>query len=149
LIALLPGQKIVAGQLIGDFTLPKDPNKKLVFIAGGIGITPFRSIVKYLIDANQKRDIVVIYSAKSVNDFVYRDVFREAQEKIGTKTIYVDSETQGHFDWPRLAEEIPDYRQRTFYISGSHGVVDAFEQLLKDLNISRRQIVTDYFPGFA
>src|SRR5579884_791763 len=41
--------KILAGQIAGDFTLPPDPRQKLVFIAGGIGITPFRSMLKYLI----------------------------------------------------------------------------------------------------
>ncbi len=45
-----PGHTIIAGQLSGDFVLPKDKNKKLVFIGGGIGITPFRSMIKYLID---------------------------------------------------------------------------------------------------
>lgn len=50
-----PHQKIVASQLIGDFVMPEDPNRKLVFVAGGIGITPFRSMIKYLIDMNQKK----------------------------------------------------------------------------------------------
>ena len=50
LLFLNPGDKIVASQLAGDFVLPKDKNKKLVFIAGGIGITPFRSMIKYLLD---------------------------------------------------------------------------------------------------
>jgi len=43
------GSKIVASQLAGEFNLPKDKNRKLVFIAGGIGITPFRSILKILL----------------------------------------------------------------------------------------------------
>ena len=43
--------KIVAAQIAGDFTLPADPQQKLVFIAGGIGITPFRSMLKYLLDS--------------------------------------------------------------------------------------------------
>ena len=149
LLALSPGQKIVAGQLIGDFTLPKNPKKKLVFIAGGIGITPFRSMIKFLTDTKQKRDIVTIYSSKNSSDFVYQEVLREAWDRLGVKTIYVDTRTQGHLDAERLAREIPDYRDRTYYISGSHGVVDAFERFLRNLHIPKTQIVTDYFPGFA
>ncbi len=149
LLSATKGQKIAAGQLIGDFTLPKDVNKKLVLIAGGIGITPYRSMLKYLIDTNQKRDIVVLYSAKNQLEFVYKDVLTEAENKLGIKTIYVDTQTQGHMDQARLAREIPDYRERTFYISGSHGVVTAFEEVLKQLKIPKRQIITDYFPGFA
>ncbi len=148
-------KKIAAGQLIGDFTLPQDPKsglvqaKKLVFIAGGIGITPFRSMIKYLIDTNQKRDIVVLYTASLANEFIYRDVLSDAQNKLGIRIVYVETKTQGHMDAAKLAEAIPDYRSRTFYISGSHGVVSAFEDILKILQIPRRQIVTDYFPGFA
>jgi ferredoxin-NADP reductase len=149
LIALAPGEKIVAGQLIGDFTLPKDKNKKLVLIAGGIGITPFRSMIKYLVDKNERRDIVLIYTASNQSDFVYRDVFQEAEERLGIKTIYVDSKTQGHMDAFKLARKIPDYKGRTFYISGSHGVVSAFESILSQLQIPKSQIITDYFPGFA
>jgi ferredoxin-NADP reductase/Na+-translocating ferredoxin:NAD+ oxidoreductase RnfD subunit len=149
LLTMTPNQKIAAGQLIGDFTLPRDPNKRLVFIAGGIGITPYRSMLKYLIDTNQRRDIVVIYSVKTADKFVYKDILTEAQNKLSIRTVYVETETQGHIDAVRMTKEISDFKDRTFYISGSHGVVAAFEDVLKTLKIPRRQIVTDYFPGFA
>ncbi len=149
LISMIPGQRIVAGQLIGDFTLPKDPNKKLVLIAGGIGVTPFRSMIKYLVDANQKRDVVVLYSSSLPNEFIYTDVFRAAREKLGIRTVYVDTKTQGHIDAARVANEIPDYKDRTYYISGSHGMVNSFGEILKNLRIPAGQVVTDYFPGFA
>jgi glycine betaine catabolism B len=149
LLNMVPNQKIAAGQLIGDFTLPKDTTKKLVLIAGGIGITPYRSMLKYLTDMNQKRDIVVLYSAKTSSEFVYRDILQQAQDKLGIKTIYVDTSTQGHMDAERFAKEIPDFASRTFYVSGSHGVVVVFEDILKKLGVPHRQIITDYFPGFA
>ncbi|MDP3758689.1 MAG: FAD-binding oxidoreductase, partial [Candidatus Daviesbacteria bacterium] len=75
---LNPGDSVVASQLSGEFTLPKDLSKKLVFIAGGIGVTPFRSIIKNMIDKNEKRDIVLFYSVKNLADVVYMDIFKEA-----------------------------------------------------------------------
>jgi ferredoxin-NADP reductase len=57
LASITPDTKMMIGSLSGDFTLPIDPTKKLVFIAGGIGVTPFRSMIKYLIDKNEKRGI--------------------------------------------------------------------------------------------
>ncbi len=149
LLSLDANQKIVASQLIGDFTLPKDKDRKLVLIAGGIGITPYRSILKYLIDKNEKRDIVVVYTARGENEFVYKSVLQEAYEKLGIKTVFVNTKTEGHMDATRLAAEIPDYFQRTFYISGSHNMVAGFEDIVKSLDIPSYQIVTDYFPGFA
>lgn len=142
-------QKIVASQLIGDFTLPKDPAKKLVFIAGGIGITPFRSMIKYLIDKVERRDITLFYVAKNADDFVYKDVLRQAQDKLGIRTFYIASSTEGHLDAAGIARVVPDYRARTYYLSGSHTMVISFEEALRNLGIPKSQIVTDYFPGFA
>jgi len=51
--------KIVTAQTTGDFTLPPNPEQKLVFIAGGICITPFRSMLKYLLDTWQTRNITL------------------------------------------------------------------------------------------
>lgn len=149
LLELKSNQKIAAGQLMGDFVLPKDVSKKLVLIAGGIGITPYRSMIKYLVDTNQKRDIIIVYTVSNKNNFVYKDVFTIAQNKLGIKTVYVDSHTQGHIDALRLAKEIPDFRERYFYISGSRNVVSGFKEILKDLNIPKNKIITDFFPGFA
>src|SRR6185437_10266431 len=74
LLALNPGEKIVGGQIAGDFTLPKDKRQKLVFIAGGIGITPFRSMLKYLVDKHEKRSIVLFYANKHAEEIAYADV---------------------------------------------------------------------------
>ena len=63
LMKLEVGDTISAGQLAGDFTLPSNPKTKLVFIAGGIGVTPFRSMVQYILDTG-KRDVIMFYSNK-------------------------------------------------------------------------------------
>lgn len=149
LFSMTGNQKIVAGQLIGDFILPKDPTKKLVFIAGGIGITPFRSMIKYLIDKGERRDIVLFYVAKNSDDFVYKDVLEDARTKLGIRTFYIASSVSGRLDANGIARSVPDYGTRTYYLSGSHTVVISFEEALKNLGIPKKQIVTDYFPGFA
>jgi ferredoxin-NADP reductase/Na+-translocating ferredoxin:NAD+ oxidoreductase RnfD subunit len=159
MLAMAPGDTIMAGQLAGDFTLPKDPRKKLVFIAGGIGITPFRSMVKYLSDCGEHRSITLLYSNKTVAEIAYRDVFDEAARTIGLKTVYAvtgagetppaDNGHKGHIDGALIRREIPDYRDRIFYISGTHAMVSGMETLLREMNIPRDQIKTDFFPGFA
>lgn len=152
-------KEIVASQLAGDFTLPEDPGRKCVFIAGGIGVTPFRSMVKYLIDNNQKRSITVFYSNKSPRDIVYKDVFDEAQSKLGIKVVYVLTDKSsipqnwqgkvGHIDENMIVSEVPDYKERYFYISGPRSMIDTFKAVLKKMGIDNGHIVTDYFPGFA
>ncbi|MFA6076518.1 MAG: oxidoreductase [Candidatus Paceibacterota bacterium] len=150
---------IFASQLSGDFVLPRDKKKKLVFIAGGIGITPFRSMIKYLIDTQQKRDIFLIYSNKKETDIVYKNIFDQASYDFGLKTIYTltdmeDEQTnwngrRGFIDGKMILEEIKDWRERTFYISGPPSMVSDTEKIIKNLGLSGKQIKTDFFPGFA
>lgn len=134
-------QSIVAAQLSGEFTLPKDAGKKLCFIAGGIGITPYRSMIKYLQDRSEKRDIILFYSSKTEQEFVYKDILSYV------KTVYVATEKGQAIDETMIKKEIPDFKERIFYISGPHSMIDAFEKLLKNMGVS--QIKTDFFPGYA
>ncbi|MBV9230636.1 MAG: RnfABCDGE type electron transport complex subunit D, partial [Chloroflexi bacterium] len=85
---------MLAGQIAGDFTLPKDPGQKLVFIAGGIGITPYRSMLKYLIDTQEPRDIVLFYANKTPDEIAYTDVLMQAQTQLGTKVFYTLTDTE-------------------------------------------------------
>ena len=151
--------RIVGAQLSGDFIMPKDPKQKMAFFAGGIGITPFRSMIKYLIDTNEHRDLVLFYINKNINDIAYRDVFSEANSKLGIRTIYTltDIETvqgnwqgyRGRIDAKIIKKEIPDYLERIFYISGPHNMVEAYKQTLLKIGINKNQIKMDFFPGLA
>lgn len=151
------GGTISAAGLAGDFTLPANPKKKLVFIAGGIGVTPFRSQVQYLMDTNDTRSAVLLYSNKTMPEVAYRDTFVRAEQKIGLKTVYaltnevgpVLGTYAGFIDGALIQHEIPDYKERLFYISGPHGMVTAFKKTLREMGVSRFNIKTDYFPGFA
>jgi len=150
---------IVASQIAGDFVLPKDKTKKLVFIAGGIGITPFRSMVKYLIDTNEPRTITMLYSARTEADIAYKPVFEAARQAIGLKTIYALTGSKTPLTAPYsygdsitaelIKEAIPDYGERFYYISGSNAMVVAMRAILTELGVRQRQIKVDFFPGYA
>lgn len=146
--SLAPGQRLFVSQLAGDFILPKDVEEKLVLIAGGIGITPYRSMAKYLTDRNEVRDIILIYSAKAPTDFVYQDVFKAAED-VGWWNIYTASDVEGYLTADRLKKEVPDYKERMFYISGPRSMVVVFQDTLKKLGIPKSRIKTDFFPGFV
>jgi ferredoxin-NADP reductase len=140
-----PGQKIFASQLAGDFVLPKQEDKKLVFLAGGIGITPFRSMIKYLNDKGEKRDIVLLFSNKSPSDVVYREIFDEAKYRLDMRTNYIT----GIISRETISKEVPDYKERYFYISGPHAMVSAFEKTLGEMGVPKSHIKIDFFPGFV
>ena len=153
---LQPNQTITINNLEGNFTLPQDQNQPCVFLAGGIGITPFRSMIKYLIDKNEKRTITLLYSAKSTQDFVFKDLFSEAQAKINLKVVYVVAE-DAPVDWPcrsglidfkLIQEEVSQYLQNLFYISGPKSMVGSFTKMLTDNGVDASKIKHDFFPGY-
>ena len=149
---------IVAGQLAGDFVMPKDKNEKLVFIAGGIGITPFRSMVKYLLDTNQRRNVIMLYSVRTEADIAYRDVFEEARQRLGMQTHYIltgsrANITKAHTHRGKITasiirQAVPDLEERTFYISGTHFMVEDIQAQLHHLGVHHRNIKIDFFPGY-
>ncbi len=150
------GDKIYASLLSGEFTLPLNSDEKLVFIAGGIGITPFRSIIKYLLDKNKKRDIVLFYSNSNEREFIYQDLF-ESAKKIGLKTVLVLTKNYENINWNGcrgrltaeiLKNEVPDFVHRTYYLSGPELMVNSYKKLLKELGIGPHKIKTDYFSGY-
>lgn len=168
------GDSIIARGVDGDFVLPKSQQEKLVFIAGGIGITPFRSMIKYLLDTGEKRDIVLLYSNKDSSDVAFSELFNEAK-KIGVKTINYftsgspisnsirvedDSVTSakgkntedivyGFITAEEIQIKVLNWQERTFYISGPEPMVEAYEKMLNSIGVKRRQIKTDYFPGYS
>lgn len=146
-----------AGQLGGDFTLPRDTSQKIAFIAGGIGITPFRSMMKYLIDTNDSRSVALLYAERTVNDLAYTDVFEQARQSLGAATTYVLSKQTDRLPSHALAgvitssviiAAIPDYSERLFYISGPHAMVHAIKEQLLLIGVKRHHIKVDFFPGY-
>lgn len=151
--------KVIGAQIAGDFTLPSNPEQKLVFLAGGIGITPFRSMLKYLLDTQQRRDIVLLYANKSAKEIVYQDVLGAASTKLGVKVFCTLTDTTavprnwtgfvGRIDEQMIMQAIPDYQERMYYLSGPPEMVREYEQVLKRIYVKSSQIKKDFFPGLV
>lgn len=150
---------IIAALIAGDFTLPRNAGRKLAFIAGGIGITPFRSMVKYLTDRGEARDVVMLYANRQYEEIIYCDVFQAAERIFRFRPVYVLSDTSsapphwdgelGRIDAEMIERHIPDYLDRLFYVSGSSTFVQAVRQSLRDLGVKHEQVTTDYFSGLS
>ncbi|MDO8566791.1 MAG: hypothetical protein Q7R58_01410 [bacterium] len=144
-LAELPiGGVISASSLGGEFVMPKDTKRKLAFIAGGIGVTPFTSMARHCIASGERRDAVLLYANKTASEVAYRDIFTDT-ERVGWRTAY----RVGAIDAEYIKSEVPDYSKRLFYISGPPGMVDAMKRALLTLGVSRFNIKTDFFPGLA
>jgi Na+-transporting NADH:ubiquinone oxidoreductase subunit NqrB len=152
---MTPGSTIHAAQLAGDFTLPANPETKIAFLAGGIGITPFRSMLQYLIDSQERRPIILLYGVENHEDVAYREVLFAAKRELGISTVLAVAHGAEGRQYPgcidsrlvRLA--IPDFLERTFYISGPQAMVKGLRKKLLAMGVRRSKIKVDYFPGFA
>ncbi len=156
-LAGLPmGGVISVNSLGGDFTLPKNKKRKVAFIAGGIGVTPFASMARHMVRTSDARDAVLLYSSKTAEEVAYQGDFSEASRH-GLRTVFILSNEKpllpgvlyGFIDASLIAKEIPDYAERLFYVSGPPQMVNVIKAHLKMLGISRFSIKTDYFPGLA
>ena len=156
LSSLKPGDVIFGSQIAGTFTLPRDPARKLLFIAGGIGITPFRSMVRDLVNRHEARDIVLVYGNRHAGEIAYGELLDEAAREIGLRTVHVISDDPpdahnhltGFIDADVVRREVPDVAERVVYISGPQAMVSQLRERLAGSGIPRRQNRTDFFPGF-
>ena len=147
-------QYVTASQLAGDFLLPKNTQTKLGFIAGGIGITPFRSLTKYMIDSDTRHDTVLYYCNNLHEEIAYADFFADAERVFQFKCIHViANETvsapieSGFITLEMLKRRTPDYLERVWYVSGPPGMVNAYGALLRKAGIPHKHIKKDFFPG--
>ena len=151
------GQSLLAAEVAGDFVLPNSATK-LAFLAGGIGITPFRSMVQAMIDSGDRRDVVVVDSHSRPEHRVFDDVFDQAKRELGTKVVHTLTDPasvpegwigeRGPVDAALLRRNVPDLHDRTFFVSGPPAFVDAVVGALRSLQVSRWRIRTDFFPGY-
>ena len=145
---------VIASQLAGDFVLPKKSDTKLGFIAGGIGVTPFRSHIKYMMDSDKQHDTVLYYCVNTKDELAYQALWQEAAEKFAFAFVPVVSKESvatpfepGYVTTEMIKRRTTDYLQRTWYLSGPPGMVNTYSRLLRDLGLPRKQIKKDFFPG--
>jgi ferredoxin-NADP reductase len=145
LFTLQEGKNIEISFVQGDFTLD-DPEKEHVFIAGGIGVTPFRSILKQL-DHDKKPINVTLLYANRDQDIVFKEEFEAiVANNPNFKIHYIFSPE--HIDEKKIRELVPDIMKPIFYISGPEPMVDALGETLKKMGIAEDHIKQDWFPGY-
>ena len=143
LLAMEPGQTIRVSALNGNFVLPSNLSQKLVFIAGGIGVTPFRSMIQYLVDTGQHVDARLIYQGTKSDEFIFKDVF-EAARAIGLTTSYHTSRLQSD----EVQQLVAATSEAIYYVSGPDPMVDAYAAQLHQHGVPTHLIRTDHFSGY-
>lgn len=146
LFALTQGDVVSVSQPLGDFVLPKSQAVPLVFIAGGIGITPFRSILSELPFTTEHRQIALYYFVRHEHSILFKDILDKSDAAV-TYHSKGYSRTRQPFDIATVLARQPA-TDALFYIAGPEQMVTDMRQRLLSHNIASEQIVTDQFLGY-
>ena len=125
-----------------------DPTSDLAyaFLATGIGITPFRSILKDMSEHGVKNKVTVFFAGNKDNHF-FRDELSELNAKMPNlkiKYIYYPDRLMGSTIEELLGEEL---LETTFFLSGSSRMIKSYRRTLTGLGVNRRNIKSDTFIG--
>jgi ferredoxin-NADP reductase len=152
--SLEPGNSVKLDGPLGSFYFNGE-YPKIGMLSGGIGITPLRSMCKYIVDKKLKTDAIMLYSNKTEADIVFRDQLEEMQRSghsIKIKNVLTREPgwigLKGHVDHDMIKEQIPDYMERVFYICGPPQMVIDMQQALLSLNVPEEKIRTEHFTGY-
>jgi ferredoxin-NADP reductase len=156
LVELPVGTEVEVEQPKGDFALPEDTGPNYVFVAGGIGITVFRSMLRYIDTTGEPYDVTLVYSNRDRESTAFLDELEELDGRTDwfrlVATMTQDPGWTGEtrrIDAAMLADVLEgDPGSYTYLIAGpppmTEGVVDA----LKGAGIPEGQILSDRFSGY-
>ncbi|QQG43005.1 MAG: FAD-dependent oxidoreductase [Candidatus Daviesbacteria bacterium] len=148
LFSLKPGETIETSHPAGTFIL--DETAPAVMIAGGIGITPFRSMIKYAVDQKLKTPITLIY-LNSNDDFPFKNALKAWQKNLPNLTIQlVNTTKEGLLDDQKLQSLTTNCSLPTtiYYLAGPPPMVDNFDAMLQSLRVDKTNIRCDHFGGY-
>ena len=153
-----PGLEAEVEGPFGSFTLDPGQDRTAVFLAGGIGITPFRSMAKDAAERRLPRRITLLYSNRAASDAAFLDDFRRWEGEnprfrlIATLTKPDPAEPwtgeRGRIDGDFLRRVVPEAGEACWYISGPDGFVFGMEELLAREGVPADRIRTDCFSGY-
>ena len=155
LSSLEEGDKVKLTGPMGNFILKEDANE-IVFLGGGIGITPFRDMIKYACDKKLQAKMTLIYSNKTPADIVYRDewpVFEKENKNLKVVNTITDN-TEGwrgrneRINENMIREFCSDVNNTVFYICGPPGMVNGMQELLKTMDIPQQDVKIERFIGY-
>jgi glycine betaine catabolism B len=165
------GSKAKVTKPLGKFVLHDDYSKPAVLLSGGIGVTPFRSMIKYATDKQLPIRIVMFDSNRNIPNILYKEEFDECLNKnTNLKIVYTITEKEddnqpssatgvnkewkgerGRIDKAMLERHLNDneIKNSIYYICGPPGMLNAIKELLQNsLQIPKDQIRTEEFTGY-
>jgi ferredoxin-NADP reductase len=153
------GTVVKMDSVTGDFTLHKNPAKPAVFLAGGIGITPFSSIVRQADHDRAPHKLYLFYSNRRPEDAPFMEVLQNL-EKTNPNFRFIPTMTDiphskktwngetGRIKQDMLSKYLNDLRGPIYYVAGPPAMVSGMRKMLVASDVDEDDIRTDEFAGY-
>jgi ferredoxin-NADP reductase len=154
--ALKVGDSVTLKGPMGNFVLPTEPTR-MVILTGGIGITPFMSMLRYCVAAMMSHRITVMYSNRAPQDTAY---LQELDGMVGSNIDVVHTMTDmpaedrswsgehGFIDEAMIKRHVNDFDAAHYFIAGPPKMVEAMRGVLNSMKVPVEQVHTEDFEGY-
>jgi ferredoxin-NADP reductase len=140
----------------GNFALPDDTSRPLVFVAGGIGITVFRSMLRYIREERLTHRVTLIYSNRDRESTAFLEELRELERELRDLrvvfTMTQDPSWEG--ETRRIdAQFFADYldggpNEYTFLVAGPPAMTEGVQQALTEAGVSEENVIAERYSGY-
>ncbi|MCL5666160.1 MAG: ferredoxin reductase family protein [Patescibacteria group bacterium] len=147
---LKPGTKVLIDGPYGIFTRKVLSGEKILFIAGGIGITPIRSLIEQF--GKEGKNMVLLYANRTEQDITFKRELRDLTQQYRLAVNHILSRQQdwagekGRIDEEKIKKLAPDFLQREVYLCGPLPMTKDVVKILIDLGMNRSKI---HFENFS
>jgi len=138
----------------GVFTFTGAEGDSIVLIAGGVGITPMMSIIRYLTDCSYPGDIFLVYGARAPADFIFREELEYLQKRHSSLHVAATMSRAEGSAWigatgpvtkELIARAVPRIAQRRVHLCGPPPMMEAVKTALSELGVPKDQVKTEAF----
>lgn len=154
-----PGETVMVTKSIGHFTLNHAADGlPIIFLAGGIGITPVRSILKQAEHDGSEREFMLIYSNRFEKDAAFHEEMKNIQLAHYTYVSTLSQEQEpctepneerGYICEEMVRKYVKDIAGVWYYLVGAPAFIETMEKMLADMGVAKEKIVTDPFTGMV
>jgi len=148
------GELVKVSGPFGVFTFTGTDADSIVLIAGGVGITPMMSILRYLTDTAWPGEIFFLYGARSTEEFAFREDIERLERRHQNLHVFAAMQRapgtvwhgpEGPITKEMLASAVPDLAHRRIHLCGPPAMMAAVKAQLAELGVAEAQLHTEAF----
>jgi ferredoxin-NADP reductase len=150
------GAEVKVEQPKGDFALPAETSRPLVFVAGGIGITVFRSMLRYIREERLPYRVTLIYSNRDRESTAFLDELRELEQALPDfRLILTMTQDPGWEGETRRVDDefVKDYldddlNRYTFLVAGPPAMAEGVQKALQEAGVQDANVIAERYSGY-